>query len=345
MLRIVAAATALTPLLLMLPFADALELPESNVMTSFRESPDRFSTTWSPHVLLNGKQMGESRELFSDLGPFAHFSIFQAEMDFDGGGTATPFCRSNWWVSYLASALYLVFINVGPMMMKDRKAFDLKIPLALWNLFLAVFSFIGAVRTVPALLGALNNFGFTYTLCRAAAPYYGSGPVGLWVCVFIFSKYAELFDTFFLVVRKKNINFLHWYHHFSVLMYCWHAYTWEMPTGLYFVSMNYSVHAIMYFYYFLAGVMDKPPPWGIAVTVLQLLQMVVGIVVTCTHIRALVYKTVPNCDGHLPNLKAALTMYASYFLLFAHFFVKRYCGKRKASPNKKSAEKPSKKQQ
>ena len=26
-----------------------------------------------------------------------------------------------------------------------------------------------------------------------------------------------------------------------------------MPTGLYFAAMNYSVHAVMYFYYFLAG--------------------------------------------------------------------------------------------
>ena len=30
----------------------------------------------------------------------------------------------------------------------------------------------------------------------------------------------------------------------------------EMPTGLYFAAMNYTVHAVMYFYYFLSGSLD-----------------------------------------------------------------------------------------
>lgn len=88
---------------------------------------------------------------------------------------------------------------------------------------------------------------------------------GFWVCLFIFSKYLELIDTVFLVMRKRKVRFLHWYHHFSVLLYCWHAYTWEMPTGLYFAAMNYTVHAVMYFYYFLSGVLKKPPDWALLV--------------------------------------------------------------------------------
>ena len=96
------------------------------------------------------------------------------------------------------------------------------------------------------------------------------------MCLFIFSKYLELIDTVFLVLRKRKVRFLHWYHHFSVLLYCWHAYTWEMPTGLYFAAMNYTVHAVMYFYYFLSGVLTKPPDWALLVTVMQLLQMVGG---------------------------------------------------------------------
>ncbi|CAL1154401.1 unnamed protein product [Cladocopium goreaui] len=137
--------------------------------------------------------------------------------------------------------------------MRDREAWDLKRSLAFWNLFLAVFSFAGAVRTVPQLVGALMEYGFAYTVCRRAVFYYGNGPAGFWVCLFIFSKYLELIDTVFLVMRKRKVRFLHWYHHFSVLLYCWHAYTWEMPTGLYFAAMNYTVHAVMYFYYFLSG--------------------------------------------------------------------------------------------
>merc|ERR1712032_945203 len=142
-----------------------------------------------------------------------------------------------------------------------------------------------------------------------------------------YSKYFELMDTAFLVLRKRTIGFLHWYHHCTVLLYCWHSLIWEMPTGIYFVAMNYTVHSLMYFYYFLAAVCSHPPKWGLMVTVLQLLQMAIGIVVTLTHLRILVYQTVPNCDGHIPNLAAALCMYASYFVLFAQFLFKRYCTK------------------
>jgi len=40
------------------------------------------------------------------------------------------------------------------------------------------------------------------------------------------------------------------YHHVTVLLFTWFCYTHENP-GIIFVAMNYSVHAIMYGYYFL----------------------------------------------------------------------------------------------
>lgn len=212
--------------------------------------------------------------------------------------------------------------------MKDRKAYDLRTFLALWNLALAVFSLVGALRTVPHLLLLLGDFGFEYTVCRAAFSSYGNGPAGFWVLLFIYSEYFELADTLLLVLRKRNVGFLHWYHHCSVLLFCWDAFMWEMPTGIYFATMNYSVHAIMYFYYFLAATCSRPPKWGLLVAVLQLVQMAVGIAVTLSHLHILVSGTVQHCDGHIPNLTAALGMYASYFILFAQFLFNRYCVRR-----------------
>eukprot|EP00122_Pirum_gemmata_P011475 Pgem_evm2s10633 len=61
------------------------------------------------------------------------------------------------------------------------------------------------------------------------------GPSGMWTTLFIFSKIPELFDTMFIVLRKRPLIFLHWYHHITVLAYCWHAYATRAS----------SVHAVM----------------------------------------------------------------------------------------------------
>merc|ERR1712039_43507 len=133
----------------------------------------------------------------------------------------------------------------------------------------------------------------------------------------------------------KPVNFLHWYHHCTVLLYCWHSYMWEISTGIYFTAMNYTVHAVMYYYYFLAAV-GKPPWWSLFVTIIQLSQMGVGIVVVVYHSTTLVYGTIQHCDGHFANNVAALLMYASYFFLFAKFLVERYCCGRGSTKGKKA---------
>ena len=43
----------------------------------------------------------------------------------------------------------------------------------------------------------------------------------------------------------------------TVLMYCWHAYAVRIGTGLWFASMNYTVHAIMYLYFALTQLGPK----------------------------------------------------------------------------------------
>jgi len=53
----------------------------------------------------------------------------------------------------------------------------------------------------------------------------------------------------------------------------------------------------------------------------------------------MITETVPNCDGHIPNLWAALMMYASYFILFAQFLFFRYCQKSNGNGKKLAAKK------
>jgi len=45
--------------------------------------------------------------------------------------------------------------------------------------------------------------------------------------------------------------FLHWYHHLTVIIYAWQGTMYQVSGGLIYSSLNYFVHSIMYFYYFL----------------------------------------------------------------------------------------------
>ena len=146
--------------------------------------------------------------------------------------------------------------------------------------------------------------------------------------------FSELFDTYFIVIHKKPLIFLHWYHHISVLLYCWHAYTTKAPGGIFFSTMNYAVHAIMYFYYFLMAVKMKPK-WfnSIWITVSQISQMVVGVAVTVLGF-ILAPKFEKECALKSENNIAALIMYGSYLLLFLQFFVKRYFSRPKKQSKK-----------
>lgn len=233
------------------------------------------------------------------------------------------FVVANWLVPLVAVALYGLGIVLGTKVMAGRKAFDLNWTLATWNLSLSLFSFVGMVRTVPHVLYNLYAFSFEEVVCMPPVKMYGCGATGLWVQLFIFSKIPELFDTLFIVLRKKKLPFLHWYHHITVLLFCWHSYATESTIGLFFAAMNYSVHFVMYGYYALMAIKIKPwwfPP--AIVTIGQIAQMVVGIVLTIMSGKY--YASNIACEVKFDNLVAGGVMYASYLALFVQFAVDRY---------------------
>jgi hypothetical protein len=94
------------------------------------------------------------------------------------------------------------------------------------------------------------------------------------------SKIPELMDTVFIVLRKRPLIFLHWYHHVTVLLFCWSAYSTMAGSGLYFVAMNFSVHALMYGYYCLQA-LKLCPKWfpTVWITLAQILQMFIGFLI------------------------------------------------------------------
>ena len=218
---------------------------------------------------------------------------------------------------------YLAFIYLFSIYMKNVQPFSLKKPLIYWNTSLCIFSFVGALQTVPPLINIIyNSTDFKDTICHPPSQSWGLNP---WVGLFVYSKIPELADTFFIVARKRPLIFLHWYHHVTVLLYCWHSYAVEAPQALYFIAMNYSVHAVMYGYYALSAMKIKPawlPP--VMITSSQIMQMVIGLFVQCNASYQYLFQSSQSCPLNGTNIFWGGIMYASYLKLFCDFALKRY---------------------
>lgn len=82
----------------------------------------------------------------------------------------TGWMRVNWWHSIIWTSLYVSFIHAGQRYMDGRSKFELRGLLSAWNVILAVFSTLGALRTVPEMVHLLYNYGLGFTVCFAGKP-------------------------------------------------------------------------------------------------------------------------------------------------------------------------------
>ena len=185
----------------------------------------------------------------------------------------------------------------------------------LWNMFLSVSSGLGAVLLFPILYEEVTT-NDNYGMCNNP---HINNPIFIYVCIlFNFSKFLEFIDTVFVVTRKSHLEFIHWYHHITTCLYCWHSSYIVTSSGKFFVLMNLSVHAIMYFYYALYAIGNKMlHPYRKIITVIQITQMVGG----CYIVYAWFMKCrINSSKSEYANMVFAVIMYFSYFVLFIKVF-------------------------
>jgi len=227
---------------------------------------------------------------------------------------------------FAVCAYFLLVFWVPGVLKAWNIKLELKSLMIFWNMLLAVFSMLGASRTIPTLLAGVQARGFEGSICDDGA-WFLNGVPGFWVAAFIYSKVPELIDTVFLVVRGRPVILLHWFHHCTVLLYCWHAYLHKSGPGIWFATMNFTVHAIMYSYYALmAAKLGKLlAPIAPLITGVQILQMAGGMAVIITAGRR--WSAGGSCAADPANLKLGFAMYASYFILFGMLFLEKYIKK------------------
>ena len=239
--------------------------------------------------------------------------------------TKRDWMSQNWQLSIVYAFFYIVAVFAGQWYMKSREKFDLRKSLIAWNFVLALFSIIGAVRVWPEFVYTILNNGVEHSICSNDYTY---GVSGCWAWLFILSKVPELGDTLFIVLRKQPLIFLHWYHHATVLVYCWFSCRDFTASGRWFIVMNYTVHSVMYLYYGFRALRFNIPKWvNIVITSGQISQMIFGI-----YVNTIAYykkQRGESCDVSNENIKWSFIMYFTYFVLFFHFFYEAYLAKPK----------------
>ncbi|XP_019491813.1 PREDICTED: elongation of very long chain fatty acids protein 3 isoform X1 [Hipposideros armiger] len=260
-----------------------------------------------------GTAMNSSDQTAQLLQPY-NFELLQGLHDI------RPFMKEYWTTSFHIALIYLLLIFVGHNYMKARKGFNLKGPLILWSFCLAIFSILGAVR-MWGFMGTLVLRGkLKHTVCFST--FIDDSVIQFWSSLFLLSKIIELGDTAFIVLRKRPLIFVHWYHHSTVLVFTSFAYKNKVAAGGWFMTMNFGVHAVMYTYYTLKAARVEPPRWfPRLITTLQILQMFMGaIVVILTY----VWRQEQGCHTTAEHFFWSFILYLTYFILFAHFFHKTY---------------------
>lgn len=233
----------------------------------------------------------------------------------------------NWYYSVVIAFVYIICVHGCQHLMKSREKFHLYRSLVAWNIIMASFSILGTIRFVPYFLDTLFSKGLVYSVCGLENPETDFASFGVaicWAVLYRTTKSFELVDTAFIVLRKQRLIFLHWYHHAITMIYTWYSVRDSAAYGRWFIAMNYSVHAIMYSYYAFRALRYRiPKRVSIAITSLQLLQMVVGIFVNLVAAYQLNYGDL-NCRVPPKNIYFSFLLYFSFFLLFAHYFRTNY---------------------
>ena len=228
-----------------------------------------------------------------------------------------------------AVAGYIAMVHVGNPLYKKvtgtAEGPSLAFPLFLWNIFLwllSVMMLIGLAVPMWAQATAVN-FDVYAVMCDPKQERW-SGLAYASVYLFALSKFAELIDTVFLIVRKKPVLVLHHYHHWTVLLYTWFAVSTRFSSGFFFAAVNAGVHSVMYYYYALRARGVNPPG---AKYIIQISQMVLGLLILCVHAYFHFVEVRPcPADAPVPMLVGGAVMYGSYLVLFVKFFMNRYSG-------------------
>lgn len=221
---------------------------------------------------------------------------------------------------WILTAAYLIFVWIGPKLMKNRKPFSLQPLMVIYNMALVLLSVYMFVEIILSAIDA--GYGF---FCAPYNPHQNSTKelrVSKVLWWYFFSKAIELMDTVLMILRKKmnQVTFLHVFHHATMLNIWW----WVMmfiPGGLscFGSGLNCLVHVVMYSYYGLSVIPSLKGKlwWKHYITTFQLVQFGV----TLSHT---LYSLKIECDFPRWGQNLLAGYMIVMLILFTNFYIHAY---------------------
>ncbi|CAO0800798.1 unnamed protein product [Mucor circinelloides] len=235
---------------------------------------------------------------------------------------------------------YFTVIFGGQFLLSNASPVKCKMLNQIHNAFLTIVSFVLLVLLIEQLVPKLVNQGLYYSICSEEA---WTQELELLYYLNYLVKYYELIDTVFLVVKKKKLEFLHYFHHSMTMALCYTQLVGRTTVSWVPIVLNLTVHVFMYYYYFRTASGAKIW-WKQYLTTMQIIQFVIDLVViyTCTYsYYAYTYTSfMPNfgdCAGTESAAAFGCAILTSYLFLFINFYRITYNKKKAAAAAKKAA--------
>ena len=234
-----------------------------------------------------------------------------------------PLMEGGPWSVLAIIAVYVYFVKVwGPEFMKNRKPFDIKPLILVYNItmvFVNIFFFI--------VVSSRTNFGVKTWQCNPIDKYTEDTDWGFILYIgwlFVMSKFVDLLDTVFFVLRKNfhQVSALHVIHHSLVPINCWLGLKYVPSESAAFMPfINSFIHAVMYSYYALSSLGPHMKPylwWKKYLTNIQIIQLAL-ITVHCAFLAF-------NSSCNLPKIMfiAGLPQMVLILYMFIDFYIRSY---------------------
>jgi len=223
---------------------------------------------------------------------------------------------------------YLAVIFGVQAIMKNQKPQKLNTLFQIHNVFLSAGSLLLLVLMLEEIIPIWWNKGTFEAFCADQS---WTSRMEFYYMINYAFKYIELLDTVFLAFKKKPMPFLHVFHHSATALLCFSQLNGKTSISWVVISLNLTVHVIMYYYYYATAGGAKIW-WKKYLTTLQIVQFVIDIGVvyfgTYAHFANAYWNDIlpnpGNCAGSETAALFGCGLLTSYLGLFINFYIQTY---------------------